>query len=251
MPFATCGTWVDAPAVFVNAGYDVQLLAVRFVDPGHPEQQIGPRYRIWIRNNSPVSIEQPFNVLAYASNDRVPGLGLPQAGVRLTRMDAGRIQAVDLRLPFEANMLGRDAAGRKVPFQFLHVIADSHREVPEVFEANNGAVLDRSDIFPVDPALFAANSDEGVAGPVIHLAGEGFGPEAGQVLINIAGQEQQAEILGWYDLGVQVRLPEMAFASSAPIELVVIRGDRAASNPLTISLSANGSVAQGTVFQSP
>lgn len=251
MPVVTCGTWVDVPTVVVNAGYDVQLLATRFVDPGHPEQQLGPRYRVWLRNNSPVAIEQPFNVLAYASNDRDPAIGLPEAGVRIQRIEAGQIQSIDLRLPFEANTLSRDAEGHKVPFQFLHVIADSHREVPEAFEENNGAVLARGDILPVDPAVFAADSEQLVSGSVINVAGEGFGPEPGQVLVNVGGVERQAEIVGWYDLGVQVRLPGLTLASDAPAELVVVRGDQAASNPLTVSLSAAGNVAQTTALQSP
>jgi hypothetical protein len=249
MPVVACGTWVEAPAVVVEAGYDVQLLAVRFVDPGHPEQQLGPRYRVWLRNNSPVAIQQPFNLLAYASNDRLPGGGQPEAGLRMGAMEAGQIQAVDLRLPFAANTLDVDAEGHQVPFRFLHVIADSHREVPEAFEVNNGAVLDRRDILPVDPAVFAADSSQEIAGTMINLAGEGFGPEPGQVLVSTAGMEIQAEIVGWYDLGVQVRLPGLAAGTTA--ELVVVRGDQAASNPLTVTVGA-GNVAQAaTLLQSP
>ena len=43
----TCRRWPWSPAQF-----DLQLLAVRFVDPGHPDQKLGPRYRVWFRNNS-------------------------------------------------------------------------------------------------------------------------------------------------------------------------------------------------------
>lgn len=250
MPVVTCGTWVDVPTVVVNAGYDVQLLAVRFVDPGHPEQQLGPRYRVWLRNNSPVAIQQPFNLVAYASNDREPGTGLPEVGLRIQGMEAGQIQSVDVRLPVEANTLFVDAEGRNVPFQFLHVISDSHREIPEAFEENNGAVMARGDILPVDPALFAADSEQTiVSGSVVSLAGEGFGPEPGQVLVNVGGVEYQAEIVGWYDLGVQVRLNGITLASNVPAELVVVRGDQAASNPLTVNLVTNAS--QATAFQLP
>lgn len=250
MPVVACGTWVDVPPVVVDAGLDLQLLAVRFVDPGHPDQQYGPRFRAFIRNNSNVAIEQPFNVLAYASNERTPGQG-PEAGVRIKRIDAGEIQSVDIRLPFDANILGRDAEGRKVPFQFLHVIVDSHRELPEAFEANNGAVLARGDILPVDPAIFAADPEGAPAGATMLVAGEGFGPEAGQVLVNVGGLELQGEILGWYDLGVQVRLPELALAADTNAEVVVIRGDTAASNPLTVTIKAAGSVSPATALLSP
>lgn len=255
MPIVMCGTWVDVPTVVVDAGYDVQLLASRFVDPGHPEQQLGPRYRVWFRNNSPVSIEQPFNVLAYASNDRVPQVGMPETGARIARMDAGQIQSVDLRLPFAASAMSRDLQGHKTPFEYLHVIVDSHREIPEAFEENNGSVLARGDILPVDPVIFAVDTEQlasgqVASGTVLHVAGEGFGPEPGQVLLHLGGLELQAEIVGWCDLGVQVRLPGLTLASAASAELIVVRGDQAASNPLTVNLAA-GNVAQTNLFQTP
>lgn len=249
MPVAACGTWVDVPTVVVDAGYDVQLLAVRFVDSGHPEQQVGPRYRVWIRNNSPIAILQPFNLLAYASNDRTPAAGLPEAGLRVTSMEAGQIQALDLRLPFAASTLSVDADGQAAPFRFLHVIADSHREVPEVFEDNNGAVLARGDILPVDPALFAADSVQSGADTVLNLAGEGFGPEPGQVLVTAGGQELQAEIVGWYDLGVQIRVSGLSVGT--PAELVVVRGDQAASNPLSTTVGGSRDTAQADISPIP
>jgi hypothetical protein len=251
LPAAASGTWVEAPAETVHQGFDLQLLAVRFVDPGHPEQQLGTRFRMWVRNNSEEPIEQPFNVVAMASNSRDPQADLPQAGVRIEKIAAGEIQAVDVRLPVEANTMTRDEEGNSVPFQFLHLIADSDREITEVFEGNNGAVLDRQDILPVDPALFAAEAEQAGNGALVNLAGEGFGPEAGQVLVNVGDVELQAEILGWYDLGVQLRLPRFAPTAETPAELIVVRGDQAASNPLTVSINSSGLVAQASVSQLP
>ena len=52
LPAVGCGTWVDLkPVVVAAATSDLQLVAVRFVDPGHPEEKLGPRYRVWFRNN--------------------------------------------------------------------------------------------------------------------------------------------------------------------------------------------------------
>jgi hypothetical protein len=156
LPDVSCGTWVDVPIVSIPTGIDVQLLAVRFVDPGHPEKGMGPRYRVWFRNNSSVPIEQPFDLVIYASNDQIPRMGLPEAGVRVTGMEAGQTQAIDLRLPYGANVLDRDPQGRKVPFRYLHIIADSRRELADVDPANNGGVVDRLEILSVDPAIFSA-----------------------------------------------------------------------------------------------
>ncbi|MBI3861722.1 MAG: hypothetical protein HY290_07485 [Planctomycetia bacterium] len=236
LPVCYCGTWVDVPVVSVPVGYDLQLLAVRFVDAGHPEQGYGPRYRVWFRNNSSVAMVQPFDVLAYASNSELPAAGMPSAGVRVTGMNPGQVQSVDLRLPAEANAMAADLNGQKSPFKFLHVIVDSQREVAETDEANNGAVLDRLQVLPVDPAIFSASLSASSNGATINIAGEGFGPEAGRILINLRGTEMPAEIQGWYDLGVQIRVPNLSANDALKADVTVVRGDRAASNPATVKL---------------
>ena len=120
-----------------------------------------------------------------ASNDREAAADLPQAGVRVTGMKPGETQSVDIRLPFEASLMGRSPEGQPTPFSYLHVLVDSHQEIPEISEANNGVVIARSDVLPVDPAIFAADASEAPAGTVINVAGEGFGPEPGQVLVHV------------------------------------------------------------------
>jgi hypothetical protein len=200
---------------------------------------MGPRYRIWFRNNSAFPIEQPFDLVVYASNDQRPGMALPEAGVRVAGMDAGQIQAVDLRLPHEANILGRDAQGNRIPYRYLHLIVDAQRELLDVDVANNGAVVDRLEILPVDPAIFSAALDS-AGGGIVDVAGEGFGPEAGQAVLELNGQELPLEVLGWCDVGVQVRLP--GFVSNQPTnaDILIIRGDNAASNPHVIRIPAEG-----------
>ncbi len=237
LPVAVCGTWIDVEPVLIDEGLDLQLLAVRFVDPGHLELCEGPRFRVWARNNSARTIVKGFNVLLLAANTREAVTELPQAGVRVDSIEPGEIKAFDIRLPFEASTLGRDASGNATPFSQLHVLVDSHREIPEAFEENNGAVIARGDILPVDPAIFGADSMTPLAGTELNIAGEGFGPEPGQVLVHVGGIELQAEIEGWYDLGVRVKLPSLALASPTDAQLIVIRGDTAASNPLPIQLT--------------
>ena len=101
----------------------------------------------------------------------------------------------------------------------------------------NYTTLGYGDILPVDPVIFGSDSVVPVPGTEINIAGEGFGPEPGQVLVNVGGIELQAEIEGWYDLGVRVKVPALALAGPTDAELVLIRGDTAASNPLTIQLT--------------
>jgi hypothetical protein len=135
-----CGYWYNVPVVEIAEGVDLQLLAVRMIDAGDAAQNLGPAYRVWVRNNSHVAILHSFNLLALAARDGRPAADLPQAGVRVDSIEAGQIIPVDIRLPAEANAPG---------LPMLHVLVDSHREIAEVYEDNNGAVLNRADILPV------------------------------------------------------------------------------------------------------
>ena len=72
---------------------------------------------------------------------------------------------------------------------------------------NNVLSLVRDDILMVDPAVFAADAKQVGMGQTIDLAGEGLGPEAGQVIVRVGSLELQAEIEGWYDLGAESSSP--------------------------------------------
>jgi len=246
LPECESGTWVDVAKVEVGPRPDVQLLAVRLVDPGHPDEKLGPRYRIWIRNNGDVDINQPFNVVALTSLDGRLAAGLPQAGVRVQAIRAGETQSFDIRLPVECYTMGRDAQGKPIPFATLHVIADADRELAEATRTNNGANIARENIFPVDPAVFGVDPKEAVEGGEVVIAGEGLGPRPGQVLVNIDGVESEAEIVGWFDLGVRVVLPKLpAGAGRREVQLIVIRGDGAAANPIGVTVAPAPGAAMG------
>ncbi len=238
LPVVASGTWVDvAPAAVAPEQLDVQLLAVRFVDPGHPDESLGPRYRVWFRNNSDLAITKPFDVMLVAGSDEELVRELPSMGVRVTSMKAGEVQSVDIRLPIAVNSMARDSQGQPAPFETLHVLVDANRDLPESAEENNGARIPRGEVFPVDPATFEAEPARAAAGTEVILAGEGFGPEPGQVLVHLAGLELEAEILGWYDLGVRLALPMLPLAGPANAEVIVVRGDGAAANPLKITVT--------------
>ncbi|HUT10367.1 MAG TPA: hypothetical protein VMY42_07720 [Thermoguttaceae bacterium] len=240
LPVVASGTWVDVEPVPVVGRFDLQLLAVRFVDPGHAEEKLGPRYRVWFRNNGENPITEPFDVMLFAGNDAKLTEGVPRSGVRVTSVEAGDVQSVDVRLPIEVYSLGRDSKGEPAPFETLHVLIDANREVSEKEEDNNGASISRAEILPVDPASFEVAPTQVASGGEIVLAGEGFGPEPGQLLVHLDGKELEGEILGWYDLGVRATLPNVALTAPAEAELVVVRGDGAAANPLKVTISPAG-----------
>ena len=156
-----CGYWYEVPVVVIREGVDLQLLAVRLVDSGDPEAQLGPVFRVWIRSNSPVAINHPFNVLVLAGRAAQATADLPQAGVRIENILPGQVLPVDIRLPVTANQPG---------LPMLHVLVDSHREILEVYENNNGAVLNRAEILPVETTPVAApttlTAEPVVAAPV-------------------------------------------------------------------------------------
>jgi len=56
-------------------------------------------------------------------------------------MGAGQTIALDIRLPVEAHQPG---------FPMFHVLVDSHREISEVNESNNGLVINRSEVKPIE-----------------------------------------------------------------------------------------------------
>jgi hypothetical protein len=237
LPVVTCGTWVDLPPVVIPAAAsDLQLLAVRFVDPGHPEEKLGPRYRVWFRNNGALPIAQPFSVMLFAANDAVLRAALPQAGLRVTSIDAGQTQSVDIRLPVDVYTMGRDAQGTPAPFSVLHALVDAGREVPDIARVNNGVRLSPAEVLPIDPAAFEVDPVAARPGAEVLLAGEGFGPRPGWVLVHVGGKELDGEILGWYDLGVRLALPRVVVVAPTEAEVILIRGDGAAANPLRITI---------------
>jgi hypothetical protein len=171
----SCGYWEDVPVVDVTQGLDLQLLAVRMLDSGDPDQKLGPAYRVWFRNNSAVAINHPFNILTLAARDAQPTADLPQAGVRVESIDAGQTLSVDIRLPVEANQPG---------FPMLHVLVDSHREIPEVDKTNNGLVINRADILPVEQTQSVSETPSTITAP---------NPPAPPAPTQTEGTEQETE----------------------------------------------------------
>jgi len=225
LPHYPCGTWINVQPVNIVSGLDLQCLAIRYVDAGHPSQKLGPRYRMWVRNNSKQVIAKPFNVLMMAGDTAKPSAEYPYAGNKIEMIKAGETKIVDIRLP----VLSKNQTK-------LHVLVDSHKDIAEANEENNGTVLDLSAVTPVDPVLFGSDEQSAQAGELLTIAGEGLGPMPGRVIVHAAGMEWEAEIEGWNDLGVRVKLPNLPLADVTPAEMIVVRGDGAAANPLSINL---------------
>lgn len=246
LPVVASGTWVDLPAPVLVDNTDVRLIAARFVDSGHTDQQLGTRYRVWFENQSRDQISSPFNVLLLASNTPEAAADLPQAGVTIASMEPGETQAVDIRLPYSANTMNR-VDKSLTPFNYLHILVDSHQQLTDSDRTNNGAVLARNDILPVDPAAFSTDASAAAPNALVTIAGEGFGPEPGRLIVNINGTQTEPTIYGWYDLGVQFEVPNVPIGEPTDAEVLVVRGDGAASNPVTVRIAPKTKLEQAAV----
>lgn len=149
-------TVVVAPRpVLVNQPIDLELVGLQLVDDGSRDEQIGPRYRVWVRNNGPV-LHTEFKVTILAANGDEPKPELPNVSGRVSTIEAGQTIAVDLRLPPTASELGRDDKGNGVPFAKLFVWIDSAQEIKESKEDNNATMMARTEIPTVETALAKA-----------------------------------------------------------------------------------------------
>jgi hypothetical protein len=117
----------DAPQI------DLELLSVEQLDAGN--SQSGPAYRVTFRNNSPVDVDQAFNVTLAASSDEQPDANAPFTTRRVGGILANQSVYSDIRLPASANGMA-----------CLTAVVNSSQEVEEVTMDNNGTTMNRSEI---------------------------------------------------------------------------------------------------------
>jgi len=235
LPAVAAGTWVDVPPVAVAPQqHDLQLLAVRFVDPGHPEEKLGPRFRVWFRNNSPEPITRPFDVVMLAGVDRELVAGLPQAR-RPRGLGRGRRHAIGRRPPplRRLNMGHEPAASRRRSARCMSWSTPTAKS-PRSPAPTTARCWPWPTCCPWTRRRSSWSRRRGPGGEVL-LAGEGFGPEPDKCWSTWRAGIR-GEISGWYDLGVRFRLPAAAAAAAAPAEVIVVRGDGAAANPLKLTV---------------
>lgn len=207
---------------------DLALVSVRLVDNGNPAQNLGPRFRVWIRNSGPAPLYQPFGVMLLAARDATATPDLPQAAVQIASLQPGQVLPIDIRLPAEANQSG---------LPMIHALVDARREVFEQNKANNVAVLDRSTIAPVDPTLFSTDAPSAAVGTEIGMVGEGLGPGNGHAIVKLGGLDLEAEITGWTEQGARIRLPALPLANPTPAQVLLVRADGKPANAMALTVT--------------
>jgi len=128
------------------AAIDLELVEVRQLDRGDASQQLGPAYRLTIRNRTGLAVSQPFNVALGGALGRELTEDSAISVIRVNRLEAGQTLAVDMRLPLKAFNLGVNADGRAVTFNWLIGVVDSHQEVEQTDRDNDYQQLDRNQI---------------------------------------------------------------------------------------------------------
>jgi len=138
---------VATPVIATNAvpGIDLQLSDVRMVDNGDPSRQIGPLYRVSLRNAGSTPVDHDFNVALIAADDANLNANLPSSESRVRSVDATGMINVDVRLPATAFSMGPD---KHSEFSKLFVFVDSQSEVKDTNRDNNVAGLDRTTVQP-------------------------------------------------------------------------------------------------------
>lgn len=214
---------------------ELQLMGVRFVDPGIPQRNLGPRYRIVLRNNAP-AIRRPFDLILAAGIDGQMQPELPRVSEHVAAMTPGQVLAIDIRLPIESLAMAYPGEDKPAPFSTLFVMVAGQQDLLGNVKLSQLAVLPRIGLPMVDLTLIKPDNTTVPSGATVTLGGEGFGLAPGKVILALPGLELVTEIVNWGPLGVQVKLPRLALAAPTQGKLVVIRGDGANGSPLPIQM---------------
>jgi hypothetical protein len=124
---------------------DVELTDVRLVEEGSLERNVGPRYRLYYRNNG--NVEAPKFHVSVAVD---VGLKLTEKAelvtVEAVGLKPGKTQTVDVRLPVEVLKMAIDYEGQPAPFNAFVALIDSDNDLAETNEEDNILVFSRDKI---------------------------------------------------------------------------------------------------------
>ncbi|MFO0900424.1 MAG: hypothetical protein U0836_23565 [Pirellulales bacterium] len=141
---------------------DLLLTDLRLMDPGNGTD-LGPRFLLTIANQGP-SVSPPFQAgIAAAVSQEQLGSAV-KAAAQVGPIQTGQTTTVEIRLPVQ--VLGLPSPNGPTLFGVLGVSLDELNQVDELDEQNNGALVSRDQIQP----LQAAPAPQG---PTANLAANG------------------------------------------------------------------------------
>jgi hypothetical protein len=182
----------------------------------------------------------PFDLVLAAGIDGKFQPILPQTSERVAALTPGQTLTFDLRLPVESLSMAYPGQSEPAPFSTLFVLVSDSQDLLGNTRIEQLAALPRTRVPMVDLALVNPADSIVPSGATLTLAGEGFGFEAGNVVLSLPGLDLQTQVIGWGPGSVQVKLPQLPLAAGTLGKLVVTRGD-GQSAPLPIKLIPAGS----------
>ena len=130
---------------------DIELTDVRLVDAGSLERNVGPRYRLFYRNNGNVEAPKFHASVAVDVGEKLTETA-EIVTVEAVGLKPGRSQTVDVRLPVEVLKMAIDYQGRPAPFNALLALIDSDDDLKENNKENNILVFARDEIKSIQKA---------------------------------------------------------------------------------------------------
>jgi hypothetical protein len=124
---------------------DIELLDVRLVDGGSLERNMGPRYRLFYRNNGNVEAPKFHASVAVDIGEKLTETA-EIVTVEAVGIKPGKLQTVDVRLPVEVLKMAIDYEGQPAAFSILVAMIDSDEILNETDEVNNILVFARDEI---------------------------------------------------------------------------------------------------------
>jgi hypothetical protein len=136
------------PAEYVSAAapaIDLELVDIRLVDAGSISDGVGPRFRLFCRNNG--TLEAPkFHVSVMADLGGVLSEKAHLVTVESVGIKPGKTQTVDVQMPPEILKMKGTQDHWPRPFDLLGAMLDSDESLTETNEKNNTLVLARDSI---------------------------------------------------------------------------------------------------------
>lgn len=213
----------------------LELVDLRLIDIGNVEAGQGPRFRIQLKNATTEALKKPLEVLLSAGISSDFRAELPTGVQEIKPLGAGEVATVELRLPAESMKMTYPGAQEKQPFSTLFVLIGGPKNLLGSSSISELKVLTLDKVRMAD-IVVAAPVDKTVAiGELLQLTGEGFGPKTGSVKLKVAGVAWNLEVVDWNELGVQVRMPELALTEPTKVQLQVLRSDGQPANMLTLT----------------
>jgi hypothetical protein len=143
---------------------DLLLTDLRLMDPGNGTD-LGPRFQLTVANQGP-SVSPPFQAgIAAAVSQEQLGTAV-KAAAQVGPIQPGQTANVEIRLPVQA--LGLPGPSGPTLFGVIGVSLDELNQVDELNEQNNGALVNREQIQPLQGAP-APQGGPAPQGPMANL----------------------------------------------------------------------------------